>query len=102
MFQESSNIPWYILSIEAEEKKTERMIALDRIFAFEHVIRCTVTFTVSSASTDIRVYNGTTKFVQQVAMNRAGQNPNRVNWLVKLEEGTDILVSAVLWPAGPP
>ena len=45
-------------------ERTDRMFSLDRVLAFEHVVQSTVSFPVSSASTDIRVYNGTAKLIQ--------------------------------------
>jgi len=44
---------------------------LDRIFAFEHIVHGTVAFPVSSTSTDIRVYNGAAKLIQEISMDES-------------------------------
>jgi hypothetical protein len=60
--QESSDVPWAQISTERSRKK--RMSSLDRVFAFKHVVQSTISFPVSGASTNIRVYNGAAKLIQ--------------------------------------
>jgi hypothetical protein len=49
---------------QQKHKRTEQRSSLDGVFAFEHVIHGTVSFPVSGASTDIRVYNGAAELIQ--------------------------------------
>ena len=79
------------------------MSSLDRVFAFVNVVQSTVSSPVSGASTDIRVYNGAAKLIQQVAVDKTSQNPHTVSAKVRIQNrDTNVFVPAVLWLSGPP
>jgi len=62
--QKCPNIPEARNVNRKPKRVTERTPALDRVLAFEHIIQGTVSFPITSTSTDIRVYDSAAKLVQ--------------------------------------